>query len=65
MQRFTKPPSHPFPDRRRATSDRRGEWRGGRRDSDWLTRPAGAQIRLELPPLPLSMWRRLFSFGRA
>jgi hypothetical protein len=32
---------------RRRTPDRRMEWRGGRRDADWLSRPSGALKRLE------------------
>ena len=32
---------------RRLSPDRRAEWRGGRRDSDWLERPYGALARLE------------------
>jgi hypothetical protein len=33
---------------RRDTSDRRTEWRGGRRDADWLYRPPDALKRLEV-----------------
>ena len=32
---------------RRSRPDRRSQWRGGRRDSDWLNRPLGALSRLE------------------
>jgi hypothetical protein len=47
---------------RRRTPDRRQTWRGGRRDSDWITRPAGALALIERAAAPaLSVWRRLFS----
>ena len=44
---------------RRKRPDRRTEWRGGRRDSDWVNRPPGAFAKLE--KLQRGYWRRLFS----
>ncbi len=51
MKRITSdvvdvPPPVPALDRRR-TPDRRTDWRGGRRDSDWQDRPIGGLDRLE------------------
>lgn len=40
-------PATPFVMERRRTPDRRAEWRGGRRDADWLHRPPGAWLRLD------------------
>jgi hypothetical protein len=40
------PPVPPVLDRRR-NPDRRAEWRGGRRDSDWVNRPPDALAKLE------------------
>jgi hypothetical protein len=40
------PPLPPAMDRRR-NPDRRAQWRGGRRDSDWTNRPPDALARLE------------------
>jgi hypothetical protein len=40
------PPVPPVFDRRR-NPDRRTEWRGGRRDSDWVNRPPDALAKLE------------------
>lgn len=47
----------PFPNDRRKTPDRRGSWRGGRRDSDWITRPPGALRRFD------SLQRRVVQVG--
>ena len=47
---------------RRQSPDRRTEWRGGRRDSDWtINRPAGA---LDRQMARTEWWRRLIP-GRA
>jgi hypothetical protein len=32
---------------RRRTPDRRKEWRGGRRDTDWINRPPDSLARLQ------------------
>jgi hypothetical protein len=50
---------------RRRSPDRRLTWRGGRRDSDWMTRPNGALDRIEEATPTISFWRRLLSFARA
>jgi hypothetical protein len=42
---------------RRHIPDRRGFWRGGRRNTDWMSRPIGAWRHLEES---LSPWRRWF-----
>lgn len=45
---------------RRRSADRRSYWRGGRRDSDWLTRPAGALEILDHGARPMAAdtrWR--------
>ena len=42
---------------RRRTPDRRPEWRGGRRDRDWLTRPLHAWSRPTLRTRLGLMWR--------
>ena len=47
----------PFPNDRRKTPDRRGAWRGGRRDSDWISRPPGALRRFD------SLQRRVVQVG--
>jgi len=39
------PPPQPLLDRRK-TPDRRKEWRGGRRDTDWINRPPDALAKL-------------------
>jgi len=51
------PPPVPLLDRRR-TPDRRTEWRGGRRDSDWTNRPPDALAKLQ------ARQRRARSLGR-
>jgi len=43
------PPAHPLVDRR-TTPDRRTVWRGGRRDSDWVSRPPNGLASLEVSP---------------
>ena len=49
-------------DRRKAPS-RRTSWRGGRRDSDWLSRPPGALKRFEkLQPRTARLRRFVMSF---
>jgi hypothetical protein len=48
----------PFPNDRRKTPDRRGSWRGGRRDSDWIIRPPGALRRFD------SLQRRVIQIGK-
>ena len=50
--------ARPFPNDRRKTPDRRGGWRGGRRDSDWISRPPGALRRFN------SLQRRVVQVGR-
>jgi len=40
-------PPPPIVFERRKNPDRRTEWRGGRRDSDWTNRPPDALERLE------------------
>ena len=41
---------------RRRTPNRRGAWRGGRRNSDWVNRPAGAWRGLESRATPWRQW---------
>ena len=43
---------------RRKSPDRRGSWRGGRRDSDWINRPPGALRRFE------KLQRRVVQVGK-
>ena len=43
---------------RRKSPDRRDSWRGGRRDSDWISRPPGALRRFE------KLQRRAVRFGK-
>lgn len=43
---------------RRTQPSRRTEWRGGRRDSDWINRPPGALKRFEKPK-QVSILRRV------
>jgi hypothetical protein len=43
---------------RRHLPDRRGWWRGGRRNTDWMSRPIGAWRHLEQR---LSPWRQWIS----
>jgi len=51
----------PFvPHDRRMTSDRRVEWRGGRRDKDWLCRPLGKLATFEKSHRDPAIWRRVF-----
>jgi hypothetical protein len=55
------PAAPPALDRRR-TPDRRAEWRGGRRDSDWINRPPDALAKLQARQSRASMFKRaLFS----
>ena len=42
---------------RRSAPDRRTEWRGGRRDSDWLIRPSGALDRMAQANRLILAWR--------
>ena len=42
---------------RRCTPDRRVQWRGGRRDSDWTNRPPDALARLEAAQ-KVTGWKR-------
>jgi len=44
------------PVERRQSADRRAGWRGGRRDTDWTSRPAAE---LAVPMAPAAWWRRL------
>lgn len=54
------PVAPPLVDRRQQP-DRRATWRGGRRDSDWISRPPGALARFaEREPRP-SRWLRALS----
>jgi hypothetical protein len=46
---------------RRKTPDRRAVWRGGRRDSDWTSRPLGALTRIERDAIWRARWRRALS----
>ena len=46
---------------RRRTPDRRKEWRGGRRDSDWVNRPLDSLARLEARRRSAGPVRRLVS----
>jgi hypothetical protein len=41
---------------RRQMTDRRGLWRGGRRNTDWITRPIGAWRALEVRRSPWRQW---------
>jgi hypothetical protein len=41
---------------RRHTPDRRGFWRGGRRNTDWMNRPIGAWRSLESRLSPWRQW---------
>jgi len=51
----------PFvPHDRRITSNRRVEWRGGRRDGDWLCRPLGKLATFEKTQRRPAIWRRVF-----
>jgi hypothetical protein len=40
----------------RHTPDRRGFWRGGRRNTDWFNRPIGAWRHLEQRAAPWRQW---------
>jgi hypothetical protein len=51
------PSAPPKMDRRRVSS-RREVWRGGRRDSDWLNRPAGALAHFEESRRQRARWRQ-------
>jgi hypothetical protein len=51
------PAGLPMTDRRR-TPDQRREWRGGRRDSDWVGRPPAAWSRYTGKP---AAWRQVLS----
>jgi hypothetical protein len=42
---------------RRRTPDRRTEWRGGRRDSDWVDRPLDGLARIEARHTPSAIRR--------
>ena len=53
-------PAAPFLMDRRRAPDRRVEWRGGRRDSDWHTRPPGAWARL-YDERGASGWKRVLA----
>jgi hypothetical protein len=46
---------------RRRSEDRRSNWRGGRRDSDWVNRPMGALENLERETRAVSAWHRWFT----
>jgi hypothetical protein len=54
------PPPVPMLDRRRLP-DRRSQWRGGRRDSDWQSRPAGALALLTATERETSLLRRMLA----
>ena len=54
------PPPVPQLDRR-SQPDRRREWRGGRRDSDWQNRPLGALDRLDDAKMKVKLLRRALS----
>jgi hypothetical protein len=54
-------PVVPFLMERRCTPDRRIEWRGGRRDTDWQNRPLGAWARVGTRDRKPLRWVRLFS----
>jgi hypothetical protein len=41
---------------RRRIQDRRGIWRGGRRNTDWMSRPVGGWARLEQTVSPWRQW---------
>ena len=51
------PPPMPLVDRRK-NRDRRAQWRGGRRDSDWVNRPPDAWAKLQ------TRENRMLSFSR-
>ena len=51
----------PIVDRRRGGPDRRTEWRGGRRDSDWVNRPPDSLAKLEAAQRHPSALRRVMS----
>jgi hypothetical protein len=46
---------------RRKTPDRRIEWRGGRRDSDWVNRPLDAWPTMEAKQRRLTALRKALS----
>jgi len=46
---------------RRQTPDRRETWRGGRRDSDWISRPPGALTEWQLRTPTPARWRSLLT----
>jgi hypothetical protein len=46
---------------RRLSQDRRTDWRGGRRDEDWTSRPQGAMTVAERRQPGEGGWRRWFS----
>jgi hypothetical protein len=53
---------------RRVSKDRRGPWRGGRRDTDWTNRPPGALSQLATRTARadrLAAWRRLVPGGES
>ena len=52
-----------IPFERRRYPDRRTEWRGGRRATDWLNRPAGAWAQFEGSFAPWRQWLAKFPFG--
>jgi hypothetical protein len=49
---------------RRAGSNRRDGWRGGRRDTDWTNRPTGVTAELKVRP-PAAWWQRLLRLEAA
>jgi hypothetical protein len=51
----------PVVDRRRGPADRRAVWRGGRRDSDWLTRPPGVLSSVLIPATASAFRRAILS----
>jgi hypothetical protein len=55
------PVAPPLVDRRRGPADRRKEWRGGRRDSDWINRPPDGLAKLEAAERHPNALRRLVS----
>lgn len=54
------PPLAPVLERRQVP-DRRKVWRGGRRDSDWKSRPLGALDRLDAAKIKVRLLRRALS----
>ena len=54
------PPRPPVLERRQVP-DRRKVWRGGRRDSDWKSRPLGALDRLDAAKIKVRLLRRALS----